>query len=391
MRAYEDRGVSPDKPDVKRAIRDLDPGLFPGAFCKAIPDVLTGSAEHCVLLHADGAGSKSALAYLHYRSHGDPGIFKGIAQDSLVMNLDDLLCVGAAGPFVLSNLIGRNAKLIPGEVVTEIIAGYEQVIGDLRELGVEIHACGGETADVGDLIRTVVVDATLAVRFRRDEFIDCSNVRAGHVIVGLSSAGQATYERAPNSGIGTNGFTVARHELLAARYRAEHPETFAPDIAELSYRGVFDLDDSLPGTEFTVGEALLSPTRTYAPIMLPVLREYRGAISAVFHNTGGGQTKCLAFGGNVRYEKDSLFEPPPVFRFISEVTRLPLREMLRVFNLGPRLEIVCDPAVSSGIIDISNRFGVAAQVVGRVLPSNGGRSLSITHGGETVEFTAGDQ
>jgi phosphoribosylformylglycinamidine cyclo-ligase len=386
-RTYESRGVSPDKPDVRRALDASDPGLFPGAFCKAVPDVLAGSEQHCVLLHADGAGTKSALAYVHYRQHGDAGVFAGIAQDSLVMNLDDLLCVGCTGPFVLSNTIGRNAKLIPGAVVSEIIRGYERVASDLRRYGVEIVPCGGETADVGDLVRTVVVDSTLVARMRRDEFINCAGVRAGHVIVGLASFGQAVYESSYNSGISTNGFTAARHELLADRYRREFPETFAPDISDLAYTGRFAIDDPLPGTSMTIGEALLSPTRTYAAVMVDVLRYLRTRISAIFHNSGGGQTKCLGFGREVRYVKDNLFPLPPVFRFLREATNLPTREMVRVFNLGHRMEIVCEPTAANDVVEIASRFGVEARVVGRV-ERHAGRSLVVCVDGETIEIRA---
>ncbi|HVO28089.1 MAG TPA: AIR synthase related protein [Candidatus Margulisiibacteriota bacterium] len=387
-RTYESRGVSADKRDVKNALRFTDPGLFPGAFCKVVPDVLAGSGDHCVLLHADGAGTKSALAYIHYRRYGDPHVFAGIAQDSLVMNLDDLLCVGCTGPFLLSNTIGRNAKLIPGEVVAEIIRGYQQVADDLRQYDISIVPCGGETADVGDLVRTVVVDATLAARMRRDDVIDCSRVRPGHVIVGLASFGRAAWEPAENSGIGTNGFTAARHELLAAKFRAEFPETFAPDIFDLAYRGRFDLDDPLPHSAMTIGEALLSPTRTYAPVVREVLTACRTQISALFHNTGGGQTKCLGFGRNVRYVKNNLFPLPPIFRFLREVTGLPLSEMSRVFNLGHRLEIVCDPSASQSVIAIAQRAAIAAQVIGVVEPAESGRSLVLQADGETVEFQA---
>jgi phosphoribosylformylglycinamidine cyclo-ligase len=385
-RTYESRGVSPDKPDVKHALGSSDPGVFPGAFCKAVPDLLSGSAQHCVLLHADGAGTKSALAYIHYREHGNAAVFAGIAQDSLVMNLDDLLCVGCTGPFVLSNTIGRNAKLIPGAVVSEIIRGYERLAEDLRRYGLEIVPCGGETADVGDLVRTVVVDSTLAARMRRDEFINCAGVRAGHAIVGLASFGKAAYESSFNSGIGTNGFTAARHELLAAKYRDEFPETFAPDIADLAYTGRFGIDDPLPGSSMTIGEALLSPTRTYGPVLVEVLQHFRPQISGIIHNSGGGQTKCLGFGRDVRYVKDNLFPLPPVFRFLREATDLPTREMVRVFNLGHRMEIICEPAVASEIVAVALRFEVEARVVGRVEHEAGGRSLLVCVDGETIEI-----
>jgi phosphoribosylformylglycinamidine cyclo-ligase len=329
MATYEDRGVSPHKTDVKSAIEGIDSGLYPGAFCKAVPDLLCGSADHCLLLHADGAGTKSALAYIHYRRHKDPSIFHGIAQDSLVMNLDDLACVGAFGPFVLSNTIGRNAKLVPGEVIRAVIAGYDNLSRKLAEYGIAVHSCGGETADVGDLVRTIVVDSVMAARMARKDFVDCSRVKAGQEIVGLASDGRAVYEQAANSGVGSNGFTAFRHELLTGRYREEFPETFAPEVGGLAYTGAFDIDDDLPGGGMTVGEALLSPTRTYAPILKDILGRYREQVSAIFHNTGGGQTKCLNFGENIRYVKDNLFPAPAIFAFLSEKTGLPSREMYR--------------------------------------------------------------
>lgn len=386
MPTYEDRGVSPHKSEVKAAIEGFDAGLFPGAFCKALPDLYGGSAEHCFLLHADGAGTKSTVAYIHYRRHNDPGIFRGIAQDSLVMNLDDLICVGAMGPFALSNTIGRNAKLIPGEVLRAVIGGYEDLAGKLGSLGVEIRSCGGETADVGDLVRTIVVDSVLATRMRRSDFIDCSKMRVDQSIVGLASSGQATYERAYNSGIGSNGLTSLRHELLTSRYREEFPETFAPDIREVAYTGKFDIDDPLPGTPLTVGEALLSPTRTYAPIIKEVLETHRQHISAILHNTGGGQTKCLNFGDNIRYVKDNLFPAPPVFDFLRQHTDLPAREMFRVFNMGHRMEIYCDPEASASIIAISEKFGVSGRVIGHTEFQERGVSLSIETPSETIEY-----
>lgn len=384
--SYEQRGVSAHKEDVVRAVSHLDPGVFPGAFCKAVPDVFTGSPDHCVLLHADGAGTKSSLAYLHYKRHGDPAVFHGIAQDSLIMNIDDMLCVGALGPYVLSNTIGRNAKLVPGEVIQAIVAGYERVSRSLEPFGFQITACGGETADVGDLVRTLIVDSSVATRMERSAFINAKHVKAGHAIVGLASFGQATYEDRPNSGIGTNGFTALRHGLLPPRYREEFPESFAPEIYEMAYTGAFDLDDPLPGTSFTVGEACLSPTRTYAPVIAQVLASHREAVSALFHNTGGGQTKCLNFGANVRYVKDNLFPAPPLFRFIRETTGSPLREMLRVFNMGHRMEVVCEPSVAPGVIEIARSFGIEAQVVGRVEPLDGRKELIVETQGETVEF-----
>ncbi len=386
MSRYEDRGVSPDKSEVKAAIRGFDGGLFPGAFCKALPDIYDNSPEHCFLLHADGAGTKSAVAYIHFRRHGDAGVFRGIAQDSLVMNLDDLACVGAMGPFVLSNTIGRNAKLIPGEVLRAIIEGYEELAEKLGVLGIEISSCGGETADIGDLVRTIVVDSVLATRMARKDFIDCSKVRRDQTIVGLASSGRAIYESTYNSGTGSNGFTSLRHELLSGRYREEFPETFAPDISDLAYSGRFDIDDPLPGTSMTVGEALLSPTRTYAPIVKEIVEGYKGRISAILHNTGGGQTKCLNFGNNIRYIKDDLFPVPPVFEFLGQQTGLPKREMFRVFNMGHRMEIYCDPEVSESIIAISEKFGVSGRVVGRTEFQEKGVSLVIVTSSETIEY-----
>lgn len=384
---YERRGVSPDKPDVREAIAAEDPGLFPGAFCKAVPDVLTGSPEHCLVLHADGAGTKSALAYLAFRRHGDAAVFRGIAQDSLVMNLDDAMCVGATGPFVMSNTIGRNARLVDKAVLRELVDGYAAVRERLAGYGIEIVSCGGETADVGDLVRTIVVDSTLAVRMRRDAFIDCSHVRPGHVLVGLASAGRAVYEDEENSGIGSNGFTAARHDVLAKKYREEFPETYAPEIAALAYAGRHLLDDPLPGSTLTVGDALLSPTRSYAPILVRVLEQHRAAISAIFHNTGGGLTKCTHFGRGVRYEKTALPAPPPIFRLIQSVSELRTAEMVRTFNMGILMEIACEPEAAPGIVRIAESFGVEAAVIGRVAAAEPDRpALRMIVDGEELAF-----
>ena len=389
-RSYESRGVSPHKTDVKLALRNVYKGLVPEAFCKIMPDIFSSSDDYCFLLHADGAGTKSALAYLHYQRHGDPAIFRGIAHDSLVMNLDDLLCVGATGSFVFSNTIGRNAKLIPTAVLHEIIEGYEQLISMLANYGIEIISCGGETADVGDLVRTVIVDSTLATRMRRDDIIDASKVKPDHEIVGLASFGQAIYEQSYNSGIGSNGFTMIRHEVLTGRYKQEFPETFDPSIADLAYTGRFDIDELIPGTDLRLDQALLSPTRTYAPVMLKILAVHGGRISAIFHNTGGGQTKCLGFGHGIRYVKDNLFPLPPVFRFIKDSVGLPMREMARVFNLGHRMEIVCEPSFTSEVLEIAKQFGIDAQVVGRVQPGHERTSLVLFVEGEELEFKPSD-
>jgi phosphoribosylformylglycinamidine cyclo-ligase len=389
--AYEGRGVgvSASKHEVRGALERWDQGLFPGAFCKAVPDILGGSPEHCAVMHADGVGTKSAVAYIHYRRHGDPKIFRSLAQDSLVMNLDDLLCVGCTGPFVFSNTIGRNAKRIPGDVIAEIIHGYEEFAECLRAFGVELVSCGGETADLGDLVRTLVIDSSIAARMRREDFIDCSRVSAGQAIVGLASFGQASYETGWNSGIGTNGFTALRHALFKSEYREEFPETYAFEISEAAYRGSHDIDDMLPDASCSLGEACLSPTRTYAPIMFPIIRNYRPHISAIFHNTGGGQTKCLNFGHNVKYVKDDLFPAPPLFQFLGSQTDLTAREMVQIFNMGHRMEVVCDPKIVNDIAAIAASFNVEAKVVGHVARSTG-RSLAIRVANEWCEFQAAD-
>jgi len=385
MSNYEDRGVSPHKPDVKKAILSLDQGLYPKAFCKAIPDVINNDQDYCFLLHADGAGTKSSLAYIYFKENNDVNVFHGMAQDSLVMNLDDLLCVGALGPFVLSNTIGRNYRLIDGEIIKQVIEGYQKQAELLKEYGIEIVNCGGETADLGDLVRTIIVDSTIAVRMKRSEFIDASLVKPDQVIVGLASFGQAEYETKYNSGIGTNGFTSARHEVLNIEYRDKYPESFAPEIFDLAYTGKFKLSNKLEGTPLTVGEALLSPTRTYAPIIKEVLGEYRERISAIFHNSGGGQTKCINFGNKIRYIKDNLFDTPPIFNLIRQSNNLSNYEMYRVYNMGSRMEIVCDKQVADKIIEISNKFKVEAQIIGRT-EKNDKTELIIKVGDEEIKY-----
>ncbi|APR99726.1 AIR synthase-related protein [Pajaroellobacter abortibovis] len=383
---YEDRGVSPHKHEVLAALQNIDPGLFPNAFCKAIPDIWTGSPDHCVLLHSDGAGTKANVAYLAFARHQDPSVFLGIAQDSLVMNLDDLLCVGATGPFVLSNTIGRNAALIPGEVLQVLIQSYEFLAKWLQPYHIEIHTCGGETADVGDLVRTLTVDSTLAVRMRRQDFIDCSRIPPNAAIVGLASSGKAHYETDENSGIGTNGFTAARHELLKSQFRTNYPETFAPQVEHLAYQGDLDLDDLVPETPWTVAQALLSPTRTYAPIIVQLLANMKSSIWGMFHNTGGGLTKCVRFAHRARFIKNNLFEPPPLFRFIQEKSKLTLQEMARVFNMGQRFEVICVPEASSQVIECAAAFGVQAKVIGYTAERNTGPALTIEHQGELLHF-----
>lgn len=383
---YEDRGASADKREVHAAIRGEDPGLFPGAFCKILPDTLTGSSDHCVLIHADGAGTKSVAAYLWWKETGDVSVFRGLAQDSLVMNLDDMLCAGVSGPFLLSNTIGRNAKIISGEVITEIIGGYRDCIEMLGRHGVKIIGGGGETADLGDAVRTMVVDSTLVTRMKRRDVITGEKLRPGHVLVGLSSSGKAAYESRENSGIGSNGLTSARHELLSSHYREKYPEAYAPEIAGLAYTGPFRMKDPLPGSELTVGEALLSPTRTYAPVLAKVLSEMRDAIAFIFHNTGGGQTKCLRFGNNLTYVKDDLFPLPPLFQVLRERSGLGHRELYRSLNMGHRLEIACEPDAAPAMIAIAKKLGVDAKVVGRIEAGPPRNKLVVKAEGKTLEY-----
>lgn len=376
--SYRDLGVSSAKEDVVAAARLQGEGLFPGAFCKVIADALGGDPGACMALHSDGAGTKALVAYLAYRERGDPGVFASLAQDALVMNTDDLICVGARGPFVVTNTIARHRGLVPGAAVEAIIAGYERCVRDLAGFGVEIVLCGGETEDVGDLVRTLVVDAAAACRLRRDEVVDGTRVRPGDLIVGLASAGRARYERAETSGIGSNGLTLARHVLLRPSYRERFPEASAPETpAELAYRGPYELADAPEGLGMTVGEALLSPTRTYAPVVIRALAELGAGVHGVVHCTGGGQTKCLRLGTTVKFVKDAPFEPPPVFRLIQAAGRLGWDEMAQVFNLGHRLELYVDPAAAGEAIAIAAELGVEARVIGRCEVWAGGPRLVI--------------
>ncbi len=375
---YARRGVSSAKEDVHRAVAGLDKGLFPAAFCRILPDALGGGDEHALVLHADGAGTKSIVAYLLWRETGDASHFAGIAQDAAVMNIDDMLCVGATGPFVLSSTIGRNKSLVGGDAIAAVINGFHAFAARLGALGIELVIGGGETADVGDLVRTIAVDATCAARLRRDEVIDNGSIRPGDAIVALSGTGAAAYEEKENSGIGSNGLTSARHDLLGRAYAARYPETWAPSTPEnLVYAGSFSLSDPLPGSALTIGEALASPTRTYAPIVREVLARGRRLIHGMVHCTGGGQTKCLRFGGAVRYVKDNPFPVPPLFRLIQARSGSTWREMHEVFNMGHRLELfTCDEGAAL-IEEAAARFAVEARRIGRVERAEGRSELVI--------------
>jgi phosphoribosylformylglycinamidine cyclo-ligase len=367
---YQARGVSAGKGEVHQAISAQDAGLFPGAFCKIVPDHLTGSAEHCLLMHADGAGTKSSLAYLHWKVTGDASVWPGIAQDSLVMNLDDCACVGAMGPFLISNTIGRNAKRIPGEVIRGIVEGYQRLCDTLSDLGIPCVMTGGETADVGDLVRTIIADSTVTARLPRADVIGAANMVPGDVIVGFSSTGQATWETVPNAGMGSNGLTSARHELLGSDYRSRFTETYAPEIdPTLVYCGQFAVSDPLPGDpRFTVGKAILSPTRTYVPLIKRLLDTMpRSDVHGLIHCSGGGQSKIVKFGadGN-RYVKDRLFAVPPLFAALKEHTGQSWAEMHSVYNMGHRLEAVLPQRRVDDALAVAKACGIDAQVVGRV-------------------------
>lgn len=364
---YQQRGVSAGKEDVHNAIKKLDKGLFPQAFCKIVPDYLTGDENYCLVMHADGAGTKSSLAYMYWKKTGDLSVWKGIAQDALIMNLDDLLCVGATGPIMLSSTIGRNKNLIPGEVISEIINGTEEILTELRSYGLEIHSTGGETADVGDLVRTIIVDSTVVCRMRRDEVISNHRIQAGDVIVGLASDGQATYESFYNGGMGSNGLTSARHDVFDRSLANDFPESFDGAIpADLVYSGSKKLEDPVEGTPLDAGKLVLSPTRTYAPIIQQILAKYRSNIHGMVHCSGGAQTKVLHFVDNVHVIKDQLFPIPPLFHMIQAESQTPWQEMYKVFNMGHRMELYVPQELASEIINISQSFGVAAKIVGRV-------------------------
>ncbi|MBT8315611.1 MAG: phosphoribosylformylglycinamidine cyclo-ligase [Maribacter sp.] len=375
---YSQRGVSASKEDVHNAIKNIDKGLFPRAFCKIVPDYLTNDDDYCLIMHADGAGTKSSLAYMYWRETGDISVWKGIAQDALIMNIDDLICVGATDNIMLSSTIGRNKNLIPGEVISAIINGTEELISDLAEHGITIHSTGGETADVGDLVRTIIVDSTVTARMRRKDVIDNANIKAGDVIVGLASFGQAVYEKEYNGGMGSNGLTSARHDVFSTYLAEKYPESYDQAVpADLVYSGNVKLTDEVRESPIDAGKLVLSPTRTYAPIVKKILSKYTASdIHGMVHCSGGAQTKILHFIDKLHIVKDNLFPIPPLFKLIQEQSATDWREMYQVFNCGHRLEIYVNESVAQDLISIAKSFGVDAQIVGQVA-DNPNKKLTI--------------
>lgn len=372
------RGVSAAKEDVHNAIKNIDKGLYPKAFCKIIPDILGGDPDYCNIMHADGAGTKSSLAYMYWKETGDLSVWKGIAQDALIMNIDDLLCVGATENILVSSTIGRNKLLVPGEVVSAIINGTDELLSELRSLGVGVYATGGETADVGDLVRTIIVDSTVTCRMKRSDVVDNANIRPGDVIVGLASFGKATYEDAPyNGGMGSNGLTSARHDVFAKYLAKKYPESYDHQVPdELVYSGKLKLTDKVEGSPIDAGRLVLSPTRTYAPVVKMILDDMRRQIHGMVHCSGGAQTKVLHFvGDNCKVVKDNLFPIPPLFRTIQEQSGTEWKEMYKVFNMGHRMEIYVSPDDAQQVIDISHSFGIDARIVGHI--DEGKKSLVI--------------
>lgn len=374
---YSQRGVSADKEDVHNAIKNIDKGLFPKAFCKIVPDYLSNSEDHCIVMHADGAGTKSSLAYMYWIETGDISVWKGIAMDAIAMNIDDLLCVGCTSNILLSSTIGRNKNLIPGEVISAIINGTEEILEELKSHGVEIHSTGGETADVGDLVRTIIVDSTVTARMKKSEVISNDNIRPGDVIVGLASYGQADYEKEYNGGMGSNGLTSARHDVFSAYLKEKFPESFDPATPnDLVYSGSKRLTEELYGVPLDIGKLVLSPTRTYAPIIKKMLENHRSDIHGMVHCSGGAQTKILHFIDDLHIIKDDLFECPPLFRLIQNESGTDWREMYKVFNMGHRMELYVPEGVAQDLIKISESFGVDAKIVGRV-EANEGKKVTI--------------
>ncbi len=365
---YAKRGVSASKEDVHKAIKNVDKGLFPNAFCKIVPDYLTGDEDYCLVMHADGAGTKSSLAYMYWKETGDLSVWKGIAQDALIMNVDDLLCVGATDNIMLSSTIGRNKNVIPGEVISAIINGTESLISDLSEFGVSIHSTGGETADVGDLVRTIIVDSTVTARMKRSDVIDNANIKAGDVIVGLESFGQASYETEYNGGMGSNGLTSARHDVFDNYLAAKYPESYDHSVpADLVYSGSKKVTDAVAESPLDAGKLVLSPTRTYAPVIKKILSKFTNKdIHGMVHCSGGAQTKILHFIDSLHIIKDNMFEVPPLFKLIQEESKTDWKEMYQVFNMGHRMELYVPEEIASEIIEISKFFNIEAQIVGRV-------------------------
>jgi phosphoribosylformylglycinamidine cyclo-ligase len=364
---YTQRGVSASKEDVHQAISKLDKGLYPKAFCKIVEDHLGNDPNYCTVMHADGAGTKSSLAYLYWKETGDLSVWKGIAQDAIIMNIDDLLCVGATDNILLSSTIGRNKNLIPGEVISAIISGTEEVLSMLRQHGLNIISTGGETADVGDLVRTIIVDSTVTARMKRSDVIDNATIQAGDVIVGLASYGRASYEDSYNGGMGSNGLTSARHDVFANEYAKKYPESFDNNVpSDLVYSGKYKLTDSIPGVDVNIGKLVLSPTRTYAPVLIEVFKNLRKQIHGLVHCSGGAQTKVLHFIDNLHVIKDNLFETPPLFKLIQEASGTDWKEMYKVFNMGHRMEVYLSKEHAQKVIDIATHFNIEAKVIGRV-------------------------
>ncbi|MEM5566762.1 AIR synthase related protein [Psychroserpens sp. AS72] len=368
---YAQRGVSASKEDVHNAIKNIDKGLFPKAFCKIVPDYLTNDEEYCLIMHADGAGTKSSLAYMYWKETGDISVWKGIAQDALIMNIDDLLCVGATDNIMLSSTIGRNKNLITGDVLSAIINGTEELIQDLKSFGVTIHSTGGETADVGDLVRTIIVDSTVTARMKRSDVIDNANIKAGDVIVGLESFGQATYETEYNGGMGSNGLTSARHDVFHNYLAEKYPESFDASVPEdLVYSGQTKLTDAVANSPINAGKLVLSPTRTYAPIIKAILSRFSSEnLHGMVHCSGGAQTKILHFIDHLHIVKDNMFDIPPLFKLIQEQSKTDWKEMYQVFNCGHRMELYVSPEIADDIIEISKSFNVDAKIIGHVNPS----------------------
>ena len=387
LERYSLRGVSADKTDVHNAIKNVDKGLFPKAFCKIVPDYLSNNSEYCLVMHADGAGTKSSLAYMYWKETGDLSVWKGIAQDALIMNIDDLLCVGAVDNIMLSSTIGRNKNLIPGEVIKAIIEGTEELILEMSNYGVNIKSTGGETADVGDLVRTIIVDSTFIARIKTPDIIDNARISSGDVIVGLESFGKSNYESQYNGGMGSNGLTSARHDVFNKKLASKYPESFDPMVPnDLIYSGSYDLNQKIDGVDLDAGKLVLSPTRTYAPIIKKILNHFdSSSIHGMIHCSGGAQTKILHFVENLHIIKDNLFQTPTLFEIIKKESGTDWREMYKVFNMGHRMELYVDPNVANSIIEISKSFGVDAKIIGKV-EANDSKKLSIISDHGTFEY-----